>query len=485
MSEKREFAVGTVLHLIVALVTILSGYAIHLWVARSLGPASYGIFGIVMAFYHIIIPFLQASFPKAASKFTAESRLNVAGVFKTALAYQVLLATVMFLLLLIFSDVLASHWFHDPSLKKYFQYLAFIIPPLSMYYLYFEGYLNGLRQFGREAYGKIFFTLLRTALVFLFVLLGFEVLGILWGYFISSIVSVIVFALWWGFPKIRDQENFSPKIITNFAILTTLSALGLMLLRNLDVLVLKSLIGDNMQLGIYTAASTLAAAPYLLFSSLGVVLFPSISKAMKKNKIHLANKYLSQSIRYLLLMFVPVAAIIAVTASNLISLVYSPAYAKAGPVLSILIFSSLFLIIFMLLLVVITSSNNPLLSMLFTFLGFVIMTASAYFFIPLFGLIGAAYASLLASAISLCTVGIYVRSKYGRFLFHLSLGRIIFCSLVIGLLAYIWQPTGLMVLTSYILLLLFYGLLLHLFGELQLEDIRLFKEVICKFLRKA
>ena len=342
-----------------------------------------------------------------------------------------------------------------------------------------------MRRFRVEAHGKIFSTLLRTFLIFLFVFLGFEILGILWGYLISLVVSLVLFILKWGLPKIRNQQGFSPKIIRKFAAHAALSAIGLMFLRNIDVLLVKSLIQDNIQVGFYAAASTLASVPYLLFSSLGVVLLPSISRSIAQNNLPLTKKYLSQSVRFLSLSFTPIAAITAATASGVVSFVYSSAYAEAGLALSLLIFSSLFLVIFMALLTVISGSNKPLLSMLFALFGAAILMIGARIFIPLYGLAGAAYASIIASMVSLLMAGMYVHSKFGGFVSLLSLGRIILSSAIVGLAAYFWQPIGFMILVSYALLLLFYGLLLYLFGELQQEDILLSKDILKKFLRRA
>ena len=87
-------------------------------------------------------------------------------------------------------------------------------------------------------------------------------------------------------------------------------------LMNIDLLFVKAMVIDNAKTGFYTSATTLARTPYFIFIALSATLLPSISKSIANNDFKLTNKYINQSLRYLLLLLIPGTLLVSATSKN-------------------------------------------------------------------------------------------------------------------------------------------------------------------------
>ena len=69
---------------------------------------------------------------------------------------------------------------NDPSLVNYIRLLAFIIPVMALYSVY-EGHLNGVRAFGKQAKTRIVYSLTKVFAVFALVFIGLKINGAIFG----------------------------------------------------------------------------------------------------------------------------------------------------------------------------------------------------------------------------------------------------------------------------------------------------------------
>ncbi|MBS3126569.1 flippase [Candidatus Woesearchaeota archaeon] len=475
---------GTFYLMIAEAVSLFSTYIIHIGLARYLGPDAYGIFGVLMSLYLINNAFLGDGVPKAVSKYVAESKDKMQAIFHSSFKLQLLVAIFFCAAYVIFSEQLALV-LHDISLKPYIIFLGFMVIPLSLIPLYANGYLNGLRLFRQQALIKIIYPLFRVAFTFIFIYLGFEMFGVLAGYLIALLFGLF---LCWYFVKIKDSSHtqsdarspfpqFPLRTLLAFSIPVTAAALGLTLIRNVNVLFLKSLMGDNILVGYYTAAATLSNVPYLIFSALPLALLPAISRSVAAQETALTKKYITQSVRYLLLLLLPMTLLVAATSKEIVTLFYSSAYTSAASVLGILIFSSMIMVFVTTLSSIVTGSGKPHIEMIFMFIiaGTVILLN--FILIPLLGMIGAALSSLIASLFALIIAAAYIYKKWHALISFLSFFRIAFCSVILFFVASLWHFSGILIFVNYAILLLLYVLLLMLFGELRKEDVSLVQKI--------
>ncbi len=473
---KKIMGIGTAYLMLANLVFILSNYLLHVYLGRHLGPEGYGVFGIIMSIYLINRSFLNTGFPKSVSKAIAESENQKNIIAKKAIKIEFLIAFIFSLLYIIFADKIAL-LLNDKGLSNYIVLLGIILVPLSIISLYLNGFFNGTRRFLEQAKVKIIYSVVRVLLAILLVALGLNVFGVLVGYLIAIIFSIFVAKSYFKI-NFSDKRKFNFKKILLFSLPVTIAALSFTLIKNVNILFIKSLIGDNFSVGIYTAAVTLSNISYMVFVAVPSTLMPSISKAYSVPNIKLASKYVSKSLRYLFILLFPITAMISATSSELLVLFYSKNFIEGGPLLSILIIASTFLIISSTLNSVITGSGKPKVEMFLGLMFIFVLSGLNFLLIPWKGLIGAALSLLITSFFSMAISSLYVSYLLRKILDLMSFIKISISSLVIYCLAINLEINGPILIIYYLILGLIYFLILLLIGEIKKEDIKIITNML-------
>src|SRR3989304_3193089 len=88
---------GTMYLMVAQLVFLVAGYAIQAYLARTLGPASYGVFGVVIAMATLFAVFVTSGVPQAATKYISENEDNTKNVKQASLRLQIYLTVIVFL----------------------------------------------------------------------------------------------------------------------------------------------------------------------------------------------------------------------------------------------------------------------------------------------------------------------------------------------------------------------------------------------------
>ncbi len=275
----KSLGAGTAYLMGSQLMFLLANYLTHIGLARYLGAELYGVFGVLMSLYLVNRAFLNIGVPRAVSKFLAEST-NVAVIRKAALRIQLLLSSSFGILYIILAPYLAT-LIQDESFTYYIMFLGILIIPMSLRSLYANGFLNGLRLFKQQAIVKTVHPFLRVTLLFVFVFMGYELWGVLFAYFVSVVLAVLLGH--WFLRNVADgsTESFDTKKMLAFSVPLTVSAIGFTVIKNVNPLFIKSILVDNALVGYYTAAAALANVSFMIFQSLPVALMPSISKAVE------------------------------------------------------------------------------------------------------------------------------------------------------------------------------------------------------------
>ena len=252
------------------------------------------------------------------------------------------------------------------------------------------------------------------------------------------------------------------------------------LLNNIDLYLLKHLLESNYAAGIFSAADNLARTSPQLFFALAFTIMPAISAALAKQELLLAKKYITEALRYLLLILLPITVMVSATATPLVTLFYSSSFADSGAVLQILIFGSMFFAMFTVLNSVAIGAGDSSKALWSSVLLIVVSTILNLILIPKYGVQGAAIATAATALLGVLIILLYVRIKFkAGFQWGSSL-KIIAASLVIYLLARSIPVSGLWLALEYCLLGIIYLLLLLILGEIQEKDYQLVKKIFTK-----
>jgi stage V sporulation protein B len=339
MSEvTRRAARGAAFHLAAQLVVMGCGYLVAVVLARSLGPAVYGVYGIVYSFLLTVELVGRLGIPQAVSKLVAERDgpspdLEATGVTLALLVYLILFVGLW----------LGAPWlgllFHVPDGARLFRIAALDVPFYGLYFMAVH-ILNGRRAFGVESMAIAFYGLAKAAGILVLLRLGPTVEGALVVNVLGSIATLgfVVLAVGRG-PFALTMAAAGP--ILRLAGAVALIGVGSQLLLALDLWGLNALgaaVAET-EKGFYVAASNIARLPILMSSVMTAVLVPSIARALAAQDRALAERTLKGGARFLAVTLLPACGAIAVNAPETMALLFSDDYAAAGRLLALLIFA--------------------------------------------------------------------------------------------------------------------------------------------------
>ncbi len=371
------------------------GLLVGVWVARYLGPEQFGLFSFVFAFVGmfgavaglglqniVVRDIVRDPSCKEETLGTAAMLQLVGGM----LAYGCVMGTIFLLrpeetmakllvailgsvLLFKFSDV-ALYWFESQVLSKYTVWAQ-----------------NGC---------FLIFAAIKVSLI----LTSASLSAFAWATAAeAALVSLVVFyVLGLRGPKFQ-QLRFSilrTKSLLGDSWPLLLSSMAVMVYMRTDQIMLGQMLGDD-AVGIYSAAVRISEVWYFIPMMIVASVFPAILEAKKRDE----KQYLQRLQRlYDLMVRLSVAIALPMTfiSTPLVVALFGAAYVESGPVLAIHIWASVFVFLGVASSQWFIAENRQLLSFQRTVLGAVINIVLNFILIPRFGVVGSAYATVIAQA---------------------------------------------------------------------------------------
>jgi len=458
-------------------VFLATGYLIHVGLARILGPASYGIFGVVIYLVTLANTVLYFGIPGAASKYIAENNRKAIAIKNKTLKIQLLLAFSIFAVFFLLARPLANV-LDDLRLTFYIRISAFIIPVAALFSLY-NGCLNGLREYGKQAAASILRSGVKGGSIFFLVFLGFSVGGAIFGYFLGSLAALLL--AWRFFSRVKgnkDDNDFDAGKIVRFALPMMAFTVVFTFLMSVDLFFVKSLVEEDAKTGHYTAASMIARIPYSVLIGLSSALFPVISRSTFLSNHILTGSYIRNSLRYLLMLLIPGVLIIVSAPGELLNLFYSSLYLPAAFPLVILVIGLGFLTVFQILTTIIMASGRPKISMSIVLLLMPIAISLNLFLVPIYELNGAALSVAITSLLGLTITAVYVW-RYFRALVRIkSFLKILIASFAIFYISWQLHYSGFLLILQYLGLFLLYFGILVLLKEVDVRDLETLRNIV-------
>ncbi len=202
---------------------------------------------------------------------------------------------------------------------------------------------GGFQAFEKGKYQGIGNTLLNIILLIFILLAIFTdlgLLGITFAYLISNAIALIY--IYVAFIKHVTKPNFEfdrpfCKKIMIYSLPFAITGALYSIYYSIDIIMLTNIIG-NTATGIYSAAYKLINVITLLYTAYTAVIFPVMSKLFKNDEKLLDTSY-EKSIKYLMLIMIPLAMGTMIYSVDIIQLIYGAEYIDSAPTLSILIWT--------------------------------------------------------------------------------------------------------------------------------------------------
>lgn len=451
----------------VQFIYLIGATGMQLYLGRRLGPADYGIFGVVMGFLAWMEAALTGGFPYAVRKFGGENHKLMPGIARSALRGQLFYSLILFITAEIGAPYLAK-LLRDPQLTGLIRLASLEIPIYGLYYTY-ASILNGKRSFTRQAGAMLAYAIGKAGIILLLVVLGFGIRGALFGNVLASGVGFAAGIVLMG--RLTRQAPYPMGKLIKYAGSTAIFAVVITLLLSIDLFSIKALSHSANVVGYYTAANTLARAPFYVFIGIATATLPAISGAAAQSDTVMLRRYVGQSLRLHFLLLALVTAVLSSTAVGTIRLLYSERYIAGAPALAVLAASLMlfgFLHSLSNMLLAVGDTKTPIAVCIGTIIVGLGLNA---LMIPRMGMMGAAGASLATAGIGITTCGSICYKKLGGLIPPVSALRI-GASTLLAYGAGKWLATAhVPVLAAYVAIPFVYAISLILMREINRSDL--------------
>lgn len=459
---------GTAYLLAAQMFFFISAYAIHVVLARYLGPIEYGLFGVVLYASTIVHTFIASGMPMAVSRYISANPEKAEAVFRRGLQLQLCLAIPISLAFFIAAPWIAK-LLGDDTLAPLFR----IVAPITTFFGVFmltTHYYNGKRQYGVQSLWLVLSYVLRAACTIGLAVIGYRVYGAVTGLVIA--IGISSFLILMARRSGERGEPFSASLIVHFAVPLFLASVGHAFLVDLDLMFVKKLATGAASAGHYTSAKAIAHVIPLAFYALSAALYPAVSSAYSSGDMTSLKGYIWKANRLLLQVILPMFIVVTLNSRGILRLIFGEEYVAAAPALPWLMLAFCMLAVFIIHKTIITGCGFPRISSAITLVLLPICVTSLVILIPAYGLIGAAIASALTFSIGMIssTVILFLKFKVG---FNVtSTVRIFLAALLMLVIDLVLAKFGVLLIPKMFMMGFGYLLGLSLLGELQLAQLR-------------
>ncbi|HET8649873.1 MAG TPA: oligosaccharide flippase family protein [Gemmatimonadales bacterium] len=462
---------GTRQLLIARAVFMVFGYLSSVILARGLGPAEFGVYGVLLATLVWLEMVSYAGIPAAISRLIPHHLAETRDVESSG----------RFLLLITSATLFIIAWLLAPTIARLFQLqdgarlvrLAVLDIPFAAAYQGYNGILMGNRRFGLLGVSQAILGAAKLIGVTALLLIGMSV-----EYALIANVAASAAALLFLIVR-RPPSGFRPAAGFLRRILVIALPMGafyaaLQILISLDLWSLGSLWhGDAAVLGQYVAALKIAQTLIVIPMVQSGVLLASVSWALASGDRVGARRHVLEASRFALILSAAACAVVGGSAAPLMGLIYSAAFSAGGPflILQLVAFSCFAFMDAFAHALMAAGRQRTTAAVLVSFIPVVLV--ANILLIPRLGPMGAAVSLLIGMlGVSLVT-GIVTWWEFGCPFALRTVARVAAAAVPVVLLG-VWLPvSGPVVLIKMAVLGGLYLLLLKLMGEITAADFSL------------
>lgn len=368
------------------------GLLVGVWVARYLGPEQFGILSYVMAFVGMFAPMGKLGLDGIVSRNIAREEENVTELLSNSAVLK-LLGSVLLLITTTFCMTMTKA---EPeyALATLLLSAVFVVKSLEVIEFYFRARVRShtiaianLVGVLSAAVIKIFFILNELSLVY------FALANLL-----DALISVAIILIFFNketaklsIKKVNIKKGYIligeswPLIFSGFFAVVYL---------NIDQIMIEEML-NSYHVGQYSAAVRISSAWYFIPMTIGWAIQAAVVNAKKKNETVYHERM--QSL-FTLMVLAAYVVILPVTffANEIIDLLYGQEYSDSAIILSLHIWASLFVFVGSIRGLWIMNESHLKFDLLSNLGSAILNVILNYFLIPEFGIVGAAWATLIS-----------------------------------------------------------------------------------------
>jgi len=403
--------------LIDKVIRLFLGVIISILLSRYLGPGEFGILNYslayIMLFSSIAGMGIQGIVVRDLIQFPNLNNTTLGTSFVITLLSGLLSYLLVILSLILFKDE-----------QKHVNVMIYIIGSLLLFkfadvvQFFFESKVESKYVVWIQNSVFIFFSICKAVMIFLKMsLISFAWVTAL-EYLVSTILMIFVFN-YRGIKIVSLQfDCFRAKEILKEAMPLMLSSIAIVVYMKSDQIILGQLL-DSKAVGIYSAAVRISELWYFVPVIITSSVFPNILRAKHEN-IKIYYEKLQNLFSILVLISLVVAIPMTFISTSLITFLYGNEYSLAGQVLSVHIWAGVFVSLGQSSYYWYLAENKLNLALQRTFLGAISNLILNFVLIPRYGVIGSAYACLIAQMLSGFIFDLFHKSTRELFLLKVN-----------------------------------------------------------------
>ncbi|MFT7618582.1 MAG: stage V sporulation protein B [Planctomycetota bacterium] len=428
---------------------MVSGYIIYFGLPRILGSgeegkALFGKYQVAIFLASIANALAVQGTTQAIARFVGRGK--VGGIRAAAIRLQTMLGGGAFLLLFFSAPYIAEHVYDDTSLTRPLQCSAFITLFYAFYGIYM-GYLNGSREFAKQALVDFSFSTLKVIGVLcgaFFLKNALDpVSGPIVGWAGAALVVLVMGRVLCGPAKAGD--DVSVKELFNFQIFTMLVAGAATAVAKTDLQVVKIGLAKFHDMpsaqvdaiaGEYSAAQVFATIPYQLVFAITFILFPLVTAASDNDREKLKG-YVVQTTRYAAMIAGAIVPLFVACPERTLMVLFPPEFADGAPALRFLALGYFCYSVFFIMVSIITASGRPGVSFLLVAITFALQIACGAPLVAAMGANGAALGTMIAMFIGLLVANRFATKNFGQGVVCSVMIKIAVCGAIVGGVAHV------------------------------------------------
>ena len=373
------------------------GLLVGVWVARYLGPKQFGLLNFALAFVGLFGAIatlgLQGIIVRDIVKKPEESNV----ILGTGFFLRVVGGLVAFVLILVVISYLRPD---DTLAKAIVAILGFtqIIKASEVVKYWFESQVQS--KFVVWVENSVFLIIAVAKVVM--ILLHAPLIAFVWAAFAEALLVAALLLTVYG-QKIESLLSWKPRFSRAQTLLRDswpliLSGIAVAVYMQIDKIMLGQMV-DDQAVGIYSAAVKISEVWYFIPMTIVASVFPAIIEAKKQSE-KLYYQRLQKLYDLMTFMAIAVALPMTFLSTWVVELLFGHAFVQAGTVLAIHIWAALFVFLGVASSKWFLTENRQLLSLQRTLLGAVVNVALNLIVIPEFGVIGAAFTTVISQALA-------------------------------------------------------------------------------------
>ena len=441
MLSQKTLTQNTTYYTLALIFQKILAFVYFTFLARGLTVDDLGKYSFAFAFTTIFSVLIDVGLSSVLTREIAKDKSKTSELLSNILGVKTTLMFFAYGLIVVLINVL-----NYPELTKSLVYITALIMALDNFSTTFWATLRGNQNLKYESLGIILFQILTVVIGGFFLYLNFSVVYLAIVILLSSSFNFI-----FSYCQMRWQLNIKPKIVYNKKLIKNLIKISIpfaltgifaRLNTQIDSVFLSKIgcanqIACDTNVGIYSVASKITLAIHFIPLAFVAALFPAMSEYFINNKEKLAKTF-EKSMKYLMIIGLPISAGIIALAPDLIPKIFGSEFSASVLPLQILIISLTFIFLTFPIGALLNATSRQLRNSMHIGIAVVVNIILNLILIPKITYTGAAISSLVSTLVILF-LGLYIIPqiiKYNKKNLIISFIKSFISALIMGVILY-------------------------------------------------